>query len=229
MRHVLSSTPWVERTRSFALTMRASTRRDHGLLLVGTPGEEPWHLAAHLDDEARFAGIPELAPVLVRHEVPDGAPAHLRVGLERIEAAQRGETLFIVAPDTAPSPLLERAWDARRKGATIMSMHVGDADLESIAHESILVPPSGLILPESSRASAPGSLDVMLSTAVIDSESSPLMTFDVLEHLVSCAIGEDAIASPTPSASTSSSRRRVMRDRLGRLLDSISGATSHQR
>jgi len=44
-----------------------------GLLIVGVPTEEPWHLTAHLDDQARLAREPQLAPVLVRHRVPPGA------------------------------------------------------------------------------------------------------------------------------------------------------------
>ncbi len=32
-----------------------------GHLLVGTPYDEPWHLAAHLDDGARYAQLPELS------------------------------------------------------------------------------------------------------------------------------------------------------------------------
>ncbi|MGH3328622.1 MAG: hypothetical protein ACRDPT_12640, partial [Streptomycetales bacterium] len=65
LREILAPTGWVDRTREFARALRASTSGPGGLLLVGTPDDEPWHLAAHLDDEARYAAIPELVPTLV--------------------------------------------------------------------------------------------------------------------------------------------------------------------
>lgn len=89
LREVLSTSGWIERTRELGLCLR-STRSPGGLLVVGTPEEEPWHLAAHLGDEARVSGLPQLAPTLVRWSPPPRAPAHLAVGLERIEAARRG-------------------------------------------------------------------------------------------------------------------------------------------
>jgi hypothetical protein len=109
---------------------------------VGTPTYEPWHVTAHLDDEARLAGIPELAPTLVRWAPPPGAPAHLAVGLARLEAARRGETVFVVAEDSAPVPLLERVDDARRVGATILALDEGDPGLDALAHEALAVPES---------------------------------------------------------------------------------------
>ena len=36
--------------RMVSLAALRTEDRVHGLLLVGTPDEEPWHLAAHLDD-----------------------------------------------------------------------------------------------------------------------------------------------------------------------------------
>ena len=70
----------------FARALRTSTRARGGLLLIGTPADEPWHLAAHLDDESRLSGIAGLAPTLVRWNAPADAPPHLRVGLERLAA-----------------------------------------------------------------------------------------------------------------------------------------------
>ena len=92
LRELLASTGWVERTHTFARTMRRSTRTPGGLLLVGTPDEEPWHLAAHLDDESRWTGVVEIRPTLVRWSVPEGAPPHLAVtlsGSSRRPAARR--------------------------------------------------------------------------------------------------------------------------------------------
>ena len=80
-------------------------------------------------------------PTLVRWRVPEGAPSHLRVGLERLEAARRGETLFVVSPATAPVPLLERVDDARRTGATIFALDQGDPELDALAHESMAIRP----------------------------------------------------------------------------------------
>ena len=162
LRALLAPTGWPERARTFARALRVSTARPGGLLLVGTPAEEPWHLAAHLDDEARFSQIQELTPTLVRWTIPAGAPDHLRVGLERLEAARRGETLFVVSPESAPVPLLERVESARRTGATVLALNQGDPELDELAHETLTVAPG---------ATAP-------------------VSFTVAQHLVSAAAGE---------------------------------------
>ncbi|WP_344968128.1 hypothetical protein [Streptosporangium fragile] len=159
LREILDSTGWVERTRELGLALRA-TRSPGGLLLVGTPQEEPWHLTAHLGDEARLSGLPQLAPTLVRWAPPPDAPAHLRVGLERIEEAGRGETLFVVAEERAPETLLERVSDARRTGATVLALDGGDPELAGLAHDALTVP-----------------------------ERAPF-SFDGAQHLVSMAAGE---------------------------------------
>jgi hypothetical protein len=172
LRELLATTGWVERSRDFAGSLRRSTARPGGLLLVGTPKEEPWHLAAHLDDEARFSGIAELSPTLVRWAPPEGAPAHLAIGLDRIEATTRGETLFVIAPEAAPEQLLERVADARRIGATILSIDDGDDELNDLAHDRLIVPSQGLVVPESGLTG--------LSNVDIDT----------VQHLVSVAAGE---------------------------------------
>jgi hypothetical protein len=141
LRVLLARTGWLERARDFGRALRTTPRSPGGLLLVGTPDFEPWHLTAHLDEESRLAGLPLLAPTLVRWSPPPDAPPHLRVGLDRLEAAQRGETLFVVTEDTAPVPLLERVNDARRVGATILALDGGfDPELEGLAHESLAAP-----------------------------------------------------------------------------------------
>ena len=102
LREVLAGTEWLGATRRFAGALRASVvAHGGGLLLVGTPEYEPWHLAAHLVDEAAWSGTPELAPTLVRHDARPSDPAHLAVGLGRLAAARRGETLLVVAPRRA--------------------------------------------------------------------------------------------------------------------------------
>jgi hypothetical protein len=161
LRTLLAPTGWLERAAAFARALRRSPRTPGGLLVVGTPGNEPWHMAAHLDEESRFCDIPELAPTLVRWQPPPDAPPHLGVGLARLREARRGESLLVVSPEAAPAGLLERVQDARRGGATILALDQGDPELEDLAHEVLAV------------ESAP-----------------PLLSFDVAQHLVSAAAGE---------------------------------------
>ncbi|MFF9404204.1 hypothetical protein ACF1B0_01545 [Streptomyces anandii] len=140
LREVLAGTEWLGATRRFAGALRGSVvTHGGGLLLVGTPAYEPWHLAAHLVDEAAWSGTPELAPTLVRHEPRPGDPAHLSVGLGRLEAARRDETLLVVAPEE-PAPLLERVHEARRAGATVLALGCGQGELAAMAHETLAVP-----------------------------------------------------------------------------------------
>ncbi|WP_306320899.1 MULTISPECIES: hypothetical protein [unclassified Streptomyces] len=140
LREVLAGTEWPAATRRFAGALRSSVAaHGGGLLLVGTPSYEPWHLAAHLVDEAAWSGTPELAPTLVRHAARPDDPAHLAVGLGRLEAARRGETLLVVAPDEAGAPLLERVHDARRAGATVLALE-GGGELRAMAHDGLSVP-----------------------------------------------------------------------------------------
>jgi len=221
LRALLAPTGWLERSRAFAQGLRKATRSQGGLLLVGTPDEEPWHLTAHLDEESRLSGIPELMPTLVRWTVPPGAPSHLRVGLERLEAARRGETLFVVSPTTAPVPLLERVDDARRTGATIFALGLGDPELDALAHETMAIRPG------------------------VDAVS-----FGGAQHLISSSVGEIGAAErfgrgefgERGEFGVASADARVaqpgtvgyqryrpgvrgLRDRVARLLDAVSGPT----
>ncbi|MFD7493485.1 hypothetical protein ACFV8T_13860 [Streptomyces sp. NPDC059832] len=167
LREVLAGTEWPAATRRFAGALRSSVvPHGGGLLLVGTAAYEPWHLAAHLVDESTWSGLPELAPTLVRHRVEPGGPAHLAVGLGRIEAAGRGETLLLVAPERPGAGLLERVHDARRAGATVLSLNDGDPEVRGLAHETLAVT---------------GDDDVDL---------------DTVQHLVSAAAGENSAPAP---------------------------------
>ncbi|AZM62641.1 MULTISPECIES: hypothetical protein [unclassified Streptomyces] len=164
LRDVLAGTQWLGATRHFAGALRGSVvAHGGGLLLVGTPDHEPWHLAAHLVDEAAWSGTPELAPTLVRHGARPSDPAHLAVGPGRLEAARRGETLLVVAPGEPPAALLERVCDARRAGATLLSLGPGEGELPALAHEVLAVPDGS-------------ELDL-----------------DTVQHLVSAAAGENAL------------------------------------
>jgi hypothetical protein len=165
LRELLAGTAWLERAHGFAGALRGSvTHRSAtagGLLLVGTEQQEPWHLAAHLDDEAAWCGLPQLSPTLLRRVVPPGAPPHLSVPLQRLERAGRGETVFVVAPDAPDGGLLERVHGARRAGATVLALEAGVTDdLQSLAHESLAVP-----------------------------TDDDTLTLDVVQHLVSAAAG----------------------------------------
>ncbi|MEV5638637.1 hypothetical protein AB0L67_00490 [Streptomyces flaveolus] len=167
LRDVLAGTEWLGATRRFAGALRASVvPHGGGLLLVGTAGYEPWHLAAHLVDEAAWSGTPELAPTLVRHDARPSDPAHLAVGLGRLAAARRGETLLVVTPDDPGAALLERVHDARRAGATVLALGSGERELTAMAHETLTVPDGA-------------ELDL-----------------DTVQHLVSAAAGENAGPPP---------------------------------
>ncbi|MEV0220528.1 hypothetical protein [Streptomyces sp. NPDC050704] len=167
LREVLAGTEWLGATRRFAGALRSSVvPHGGGLLLVGTAEYEPWHLAAHLVDEAAWSGTPELTPTLVRHGARPGDPAHLAVGLGRIEAARRGETLLVVAPDAPGAALLERVHNARSAGATVLALDSGDRELHAMAHEALAVP------------------------------SEPDLDLDTVQHLVSAAAGENSLPVP---------------------------------
>jgi hypothetical protein len=174
LREALAGSPLLEATRGFAGALRAAVtgRTARGLLLVGSAGYEPWHLAAHLDDEAAWSRVPQLAPELIRHQpVGADAPAHLRHGLGRLAAARRGQTVLVVTPEPAGAGLLERVADARRGGATVLALAGGDRELAGLAHERLLVEQ-----PEDAGFGPEG--------------------FDLVQHLVSAAAGEPPRSLP---------------------------------
>lgn len=213
LRTLLARTGWLERVRVFGRVLRTSTRTAGGLLVVGTPASEPWHLTAHLDEESRLAGIPELMPTLVRWSPPADAPPHLRVGLSRLEAARRGETLFVVSQETAPAPLLERVNDARHVGATILALDSGDKELDALAHESLAVPDD-----------TKGPDDTKAPDDTEWARRAGLITFDATQHLVSAAAGDRD--DGRSRAAGGGRGKRGLRDRLARLLDTVSGPSA---
>ncbi|MFG2904705.1 hypothetical protein ACGF13_06505 [Kitasatospora sp. NPDC048286] len=186
LRERLTGTGWLEAVGGFAGALRRSVDRRgaSGLLLVGTEAYEPWHLAAHLDDQAAWSDVPRLAPTLLRHSPPADAPAHLTHDLRRLAEAGRGATVLLVVPRAAGAPLLERVHDARRHGATVLALdgggpggpgqpggldrpggldgHGGHGELRELAHERLVV---------GTAAEEP---------------------FDLAQHLVSLAAGQRA-------------------------------------
>jgi hypothetical protein len=218
LREALSHTSWWAQATVLGNAVRRTPGAGH-LLLVGTPTVEPWHLAAHLDDESRLTGLAQLSPQLVRWNPPRQAPDHLTIGLDRLEHAARGETVFVVAPDAAPDALLERVDDARRTGATVLSLDGGDDQLGGLAHERMTVSRSGLLVPtelvprqateEGGRTGAPPP-EVLAGLALPAS-------FDLAQHFVSAAAGIPPDAG-----------RRGWRARLARLMDLVNGPSPHQ-
>ena len=108
--------------------------------------------------------------------------------------------MFVVAPDAPPESLLERVSDARRIGATVLSIDDGDDDLAGLAHDRLVVPSEStrrLIvaseLPDDVRNVDVGDVDI-----------------DTVSHLVSVAAGENV-------------SRPSMRDRIAQMLDRVSG------
>ncbi|MFE4021823.1 hypothetical protein ACFXPZ_31225 [Streptomyces sp. NPDC059101] len=204
LREVLAGTEWIEATRRFADSLRAAVApHGGGLLLVGSAAYEPWHLAAHLDDEAAWSGLPELSPTLVRHRVPAGAPPHLAVGPGRLAAAGRGATLLVVTPERPDAGLLERVHDARRNGATVLALDSGDRDLHALAHDALATAP-----PPPEVAAAPPDLPDLP-----DLPDTADLDLDTVQHLVSAAAGENG--RPVPR------RHRRLRDRLARLAEGL--------
>lgn len=224
LRDALRHTDWWARASTLGEAVRRTPGPGH-LLLVGTPTVEPWHLAAHLDDEARLSGLDQLAPQLVRWNPPPQAPRHLAIGLSRLESVGRGETVFVVSPDVAPDPLLERVDDARRIGATIVALDGADGPLADLAHERMTVNAGGLAVPEGLSSSVDRS--ALLHAPSVDA-ADPLppevlaglslpASFELAQHFVSAAAGAPVVPG-----------RRGWRDRLAHLLDSISGPVPGQ-
>ncbi|WP_405819653.1 hypothetical protein OG705_09520 [Streptomyces sp. NBC_00838] len=211
LREVLAGTQWPAATRRFAASLRSSVvPHGGGLLLVGTRAYEPWHLAAHLVDEAAWSGRPELAPLLVRHRVRPADPAHLAVGLGRLEGAGRGETLLLVAPERPDGGLLERVHDARRAGATVLSLGTGDPEVAGLAHDALTITPA--VREERGAAERRGEEADGAEEDEGDGAASGV-DLDMVQHLVSAAAGENSL--PTTRG------RLRFRDRLSRLADQL--------
>jgi len=77
------------------------------------------------------------------------------VAIDRLGAVRRGDTVLVVAPNSASERLLDRVDDARRLGGRVMTLHREDHELAQLSHETLAVP-------------------IM----------APTRTFDVVQHMV---------------------------------------------
>jgi hypothetical protein len=173
LRDVLEGTGVLEETDEFANALRRSTRTPSGLLITGPANDEPWHLTAHLDDEARHSGNQLMRPTLLRWNVHPGDPAHLAIGMERLVDTRRGESVLVVAEtatDDDLSPLLERVADARRRGAAVFALQDVESELSGVASETI----------------------------TLDDFPTGLLSFDTSQHLLSLAVGRAELTEGRP-------------------------------
>ncbi|MGL4172638.1 MAG: hypothetical protein ACRCTR_00980 [Actinomycetota bacterium] len=202
---VLSDLPWWRSAQRLGQIVQQRAKPGH-LLLVGTPRTEPWHLAAHLDDEARHHGLPQLTPQLIRWQPPERGPAHLTIGVDRLAETNTREMVFVVAPESAPEQLLERVADARRAGAIIVSMDNGDSELADLTDERLVVP---------ELASDRHQLGITMTEDPVWRGLMMTPTFDLAQHVVSLNAGQHR------------PQRAHWRTRLNRMLDVISGPAHH--
>jgi hypothetical protein len=132
----LSRLPAFGAVRRVAESLAWSSRWPGRLLVLGTPGYEPWHLVAHLQTSA----LAPSAPALLRWSVPVGAPSHLSLGLDLLADCSPSDTVLVVAGDQPNSELLQRLDDARRHGNTVLGLATGQpADLDQVTHELAVV------------------------------------------------------------------------------------------
>lgn len=110
------------------------------LLVVGTEAFDAWHVAAHLDDEARLNSLPGLRPTLLRRQPSPGGPSHLRHSIHELDSAGRRDAVLVVAPHEMDEQTLQRLSDARHRGAILLGVCRGDHELASVTHECVAVP-----------------------------------------------------------------------------------------
>jgi hypothetical protein len=126
-----------------------------------------------------------------------------------------------VAPDDPTEGLLERLADARRTGATLLTIDTGDTDLAGLAHDQLIVPSRGL-----TAAGEPSGLALSLELSGLRDVdlALPDVSFDTVQHLVSAAAGEQQLL-----VTSSASAKRGFRDRLAKALEGISGSSPSDR
>jgi hypothetical protein len=167
-----SSASWLSKAWDLGQALRPQVRTSEQLFIIGTATFDPWHIAAHLDDEARLSGLAELRPTLLRWNPPVGAPAHLSHSFAELRDASASPTVLVVAPDAMAEQELERLADARRRGASLFAVSSFDGDLADLAHESLTLSPESV---DESKIAAP---------------------FEVATHLLAVSAGTSAIPRP---------------------------------
>jgi hypothetical protein len=135
-----TSASWLSKAWDLGQALRPQTRSGDQLFVVGTPTFDPWHITAHLDDEAQFTGLAALKPTLLRWNPPEEAPAHLSHSFAELRDASAGPTVLVVAPHALEERELEHLSDARRRGATLFAVSPRDGELTDLAHESVTLP-----------------------------------------------------------------------------------------
>lgn len=125
--------------RQFARALGDGHPASERLFVIGTPDCEPWHFVAHLGEQATRHGRTDLVPTLLRWRVPQGAPAHLAVGVDTMAQASGHHTFLVISAFGETPELLERVSGAKKRGARILSLHRGQPDLVDLSHETLSV------------------------------------------------------------------------------------------
>ncbi len=121
--------------------LRPAAQQTGRLVIVGSAAFEPWHVTAHFDDEARYAGMPWLRPKLLRWRPDPTAPAHLRHSIDELREAGRHQTVLVVSASPLEAEALERLADARRSGAVLMGITEQDSELASLTGDYVSAAP----------------------------------------------------------------------------------------
>jgi hypothetical protein len=160
---------WLGHAWNLGQSLRPVSHGSGQLFVIGTASYDPWHVTAHLDDEARRCAIPNLRPTLLRFRPPAAAPPHLRHSIAELAGAGRGHTLLVTAPDAMNDEILQRLSDARRRGASLFAVASAESqELTSIAHESVTAP------------------DDLANSGLADDDPQP---FAIAAHLVAVSAG----------------------------------------
>ena len=162
---------WLGGAWNLGQQLRPAAAADGTLFVVGTARFDAWHVAAHLDDEARRCGVPSLQPTLLRWNPPAGAPPHLRHSAHELSEANHRSAVLVVAPDRLHETGLERLADARRRGAPLFTL-TSDQELASLGDEGVVLTPET------------GEADEAAADEVVASQD-----FDVASHLMALSAG----------------------------------------
>jgi hypothetical protein len=130
---------WLSRAWDLGQLLRPAAARSDRLLVLGSESFEPWHVTAHLDDQARLLGAPTLRPTLLRRSPPPDAPAHLRHSMDDLRDTGRRHTVLIVAPDELDADALSRLSDARRRGALLLGVTADAGELAALTDNLVSV------------------------------------------------------------------------------------------